>query len=141
MIILLDTNVLSELIRPKPAAHVVAWAQCHAMTDLFITTITEAEIFYGLALLPEGKRRSGLTASAERLFNEGLSGRVLPFDRAAARAYAEIAAACRKAGRPAGNADVQIAAIAKAQGAAWIATRNVRDFEFCGVPVLNPWER
>ncbi len=138
--ILVDTNVLSELIRPTPASQVVAWARSQALSDIFTTTITEAEILYGLSLLPEGKRESVLTTAAEQMLNGGLRGRVLPFDRAAARAYVEIAAGCRRAGRPIANADAQIVAIAKAHGALWIATRNVRDFETCGVALVNPWE-
>ena len=136
--IVLDTNVLSELIRPAPAPAVAAWVAARSRSDLFTTAITEAEMRYGLALLPSGGRRAALAGALERLFAEGLEGRVLPFDRAAAGAYAAIAADRRRAGRPVKEADAQIAAVARSRGAAVIVTRNTIDFEDCGVALLNP---
>jgi len=136
--IILDTNVLSELMRPSPSDDVVAWLSGQPQQSLFTTTVTEAEIRYGLALLPSGARRDALESAAEGLFAEDLAGRVLPFDRSAAAAYALIAADRRAAGRPIAQLDAQIAAIARSRRAG-VATRNVTDFSGCGVHVLDPW--
>ena len=103
-----------------------------------MTAVTEAEVRTGIAILPEGARRRSLAEAAERTFGGLLSGRVLPFDSEAARAYAEIVATRRAAGRPVSQADGQIAAIARARGMA-VATRNVRDFEDIEVEVVDPW--
>jgi toxin FitB len=137
--IVLDTNVLSETWRPAPSPKVLAWMRSQPMSALFTTTITEAELFYGIALLPDSKRRRALEAAVSLIFAEDLAGRVLPFDSAAAREYAGIAAARRHAGRPIAEADAQIAAIARSRGAA-VATRNGEDFAGCGVTVVSPWE-
>jgi toxin FitB len=136
--IILDTNVLSELMRPTPSPRVVAWVAKQPATELFTTSITEAEIFYGLELLTKGKRREGLLAAAEAMFAEDLTGRVLGFDSDAARAFSKIAGHRRTLGRPISHADAQIAAITQARGAK-LATRNVADFKDCGVDVLDPW--
>jgi predicted nucleic acid-binding protein len=136
--IILDTNVLSELMRPKPSPHVAAWVAKQTATELFTTSITEAEIFYGLELLSRGKRREGLLAAAEAMFAEDLAGRVLGFESDAARAFSKIAVDRRSLGRPVSHADAQIAAIARVRRAT-LATRNVEDFEDCGVDVVNPW--
>lgn len=136
--IVLDTNVLSEMMRPSPAGAVSDWFARQARTSLFTTALTQAEILYGLALLPEGQRRHALIAAAQTIFAEDLSGRILPFDTDAAPPYAEIAAARRAAGQPISQIDAQIAAIARSRGAA-LATRNVRDFHNCGVAVIDPW--
>jgi len=138
--ILLDTNVLSELMRPAPNAGVVRWLDEQFATGMFVSTITEAELRYGAALLPAGKRQSGLIATIERLLVLKFSDRILPFDSSAAVAYAQIAAERRQAGRPISTADAQIAAIARARGAV-LATRNVQDFSDCGVEIVNPWVR
>lgn len=106
---------------------------------LFTTAITEAELLYGIALLPESRRRSDLATLVEAMFAEDLAGHVLPFDSAAAREYAGIAASRRRAGRPMAEADGRIAAIARSRGAT-LATRNVTDFADCGIPVISPWE-
>lgn len=103
-----------------------------------MTAVTEAEILTGIAFLPEGRRRQGLAVIAERLFTNLFAGRVLPFDSDAARVYATIMAARRSAGRPAPQADCQIAAIGRSRGMA-VVTRNVRDFEGMGVEVIDPW--
>lgn len=136
--ILLDTNILSELMRPAPEAAVERWLADQPAASVFISAITEAELRYGLALLPSGKRRSSLTAVLQDMLAEDFSGRILPFDSSAAVDFAEIAADRRQAGRPISQADAQIAAIARSRGAA-LATRNVADFERCGVELLNPW--
>ncbi len=136
--ILLDTNILSELMRPAPGKGVEQWLADQPDASVFISAITEAELRYGVALLPAGKRRTTLAAVIEDMLGEDFTGRILPFDSAAAVAFAEIAATRRQAGRPIAQADAQIAAIARSRGAA-LATRNVPDFEGCGIDVVNPW--
>ena len=138
--ILLDTNILSELMRPTPEAAVEQWLADQPQASVFISTITEAELRYGVALMPSGKRQAALAAEIEGMMGEDFSGRILPFDSPAAVAFAEIAAERRQAGRPISQADAQIAAIARSRGAA-LATRNVPDFEGCGVEIINPWTR
>jgi toxin FitB len=136
--IVLDTNVVSEPLRPAPSASVMDWIRSQPNTVMFATTITEAELLYGIALLPLGKRRSSLESAVQREFTVQFSGRILSFDSAAAREYAEIAATRRRAGRPMSDADARIAAIARSRGAE-LATRNVADFAGCGLEVINPW--
>jgi predicted nucleic acid-binding protein len=138
--IVLDTNVLSETLRPEPAEAVRRWMAGQPSARLFTTTICEAEIRYGLALMPMGRRRVALERAVATIFEEDLAGRVLPFDSAAARAFAEIAATRRGLGRPIGEFDAQIAAIAASRGAS-VATRNVGDFTDCGIAVTSPWEK
>lgn len=105
--IVLDTNALSETLRPTPSPRVKEWMRSQPATVLFTTTITEAELFYGIALLPEGRRRRSLETLVGLIFTEDMAGRVLPFDSAAAREYAYIAASRRRAGRPMSEADVR----------------------------------
>jgi predicted nucleic acid-binding protein len=136
--IILDTNVLSELMRPKPTPRVVAWVAKHSGTELFTTSITEAEIFYGIELLAKGKRREELLAAAEAMFAEDLAGRVFGFESEAARVFSRIAAQRRALGSPISHADAQIAAIAQVRSAK-LATRNVADFRDCGLDVVDPW--
>ena len=136
--IILDTNVLSELMNPKPSPRVVSWIARQSAAELFTTSITEAEIFFGIELLTKGKRREGLLAAAEAMFAEDLGGRSFGFESDAARSFSTIAAHRRALGRPISHADAQIAAIAQARGAK-LATRNVADFEDCGLDVLDPW--
>ena len=136
--IVLDTNVVSEFMRDHPQPEVLAWLDQQQAHTLFVTAVTEAEVRSGVALLPSGRRRRGLAAAAERAFGVLFAERILPFDSAAARAYAAIAADRRAAGRPISQADCQIAAIARSRGAG-VATRDVADFAGCGVEVLNPW--
>ena len=136
--IVLDTNVLSELMRPQPSAQVVAWIAQQPAADLFTTAITEAEIFYGIELLATGKRDDALLAAAEGMFTEDFAGRVLAFESDAARHFARIAAHRRALGRPVSHADAQIAAIARAHGAQ-LATGNGPDFADCSITVIDPW--
>ena len=136
--IVLDTNVLSELMRLKPSARVVAWVAQQPVVDLFTTAITEAEIFYGIELLAKGKRRDALLAAAEGIFTEDFAGRVLAFESEAAHHFARITAHRRTLGRPISHADAQIAAIARAHGAK-LATGNGPDFADCNITVIDPW--
>ncbi len=136
--IVLDTQVVSELIRPHPAASVVDWVRRQAALSLYLSSISEAELRYGIEVLPEGSRRRKLRAAVEGLLKEDFAGRILAFGSDAARAYALIAASRRAAGRPISRADCQIAAIARSVGAS-VATRDTDGFEGCGVGVVNPW--
>lgn len=136
--IILDTNVLSEFMRPKPSARVASWVSKQPAAELFTTSITEAEIFYGIELLTNGKRREGLLAAAEAMFAQDLADRVFGFEGDAARVFSRIAANRRALGKPISHADAQIAAIAQVRRAK-LATRNVDDFEDCGLDVVDPW--
>ena len=136
--ILLDTNVLSEVLLPLPDSRVLRWIDSQPDAALFISAITEAELRYGVALLPPGRRRTALAAAIDRILAEDFADSILPFDSPAAAAFAEIAASRRRAGRPTSQSDAQIAAIARSRGAI-VATRNVPDFVKCGIGVVNPW--
>ncbi|MBV9862859.1 MAG: type II toxin-antitoxin system VapC family toxin [Alphaproteobacteria bacterium] len=135
--IVIDTNVVSELMRPRPNSAVLAWDARQPRRDLFTTSITKAEVYHGIALLPDGRRKSTLAAGAQRLFEGVLARRILSFDATAAVHYAEILSLRRRAGRPMTTLDGQIA-IALTAGAP-IATRNVGDFEGCGLTIMDPW--
>jgi hypothetical protein len=137
-VIVLDTNVLSEMLRPKPARQVESWMAAQPPAMLFLTAVTQAEILYGLALLDDGKRRNKLSAAIKPIFDEDFAERILPFDADAAIDYAAIAGARRSAGRPISQFDAQIAAIVRSRGAT-LATRNTRDFEGCGIDIVDPW--
>ena len=137
--VVLDTTVVSELMRLSPAPAVEAWVEGRSAASLFFSAVGEAELRYGVAIMPAGRRRDRLAAEVEAMLRDDFEGRVLPFDTHAARAYAEIAAARRAAGRPVPQADCQIAAIARARGMA-VATQNVRHFEEMGIEVIDPWE-
>src|SRR5207237_5452834 len=117
-VILLDTNVLSEVVKPSPSNAVLAWLAEQEALAAYTTTITQAEILYGIELLPPGKRRTQLTAAIEERFAQEFQGRILPFDEDAARAFAKIVAARRSAGRLISQPDAMIAAIAQSRGAA-----------------------
>jgi predicted nucleic acid-binding protein len=139
--IILDTNVLSELLRPEPARQVERWLAAQDGTKVYFTTVGEAELRHGVAIRPAGKRRNALTTAIEGLLEEDFRDRILSFDRPAARAYAAIAAIAaerRAAGRPISQFDCQIAAIARAREAT-VATRNTSDYEGCGIELINPW--
>lgn len=136
--IILDTNVLSELMKPRPSAAVVRWTAAHHATSLHTTSVTQAEILHGILLLPKGKRRDDLESAATAMFAEDFAGRILPFGSEEAGMYAEIASDRSRAGRPISHFDAQIAAIARAHRAE-LATRNIADFAGCGVTLLDPW--
>ena len=136
--LVIDTNVASELMRPAPNPNVATWIAERDAASMYLTAVSEAELRFGVAILPAGRRRTTLEAAMRRWLEIGFRDRILPFDSAAARAYAEIAADRREAGRPIGEADCQIAAIARSCGAS-LVTRNVRDFETTGVDVVDPW--
>ncbi len=136
--IILDTNVVSELMRAVPAAVVVDWVAGQAASNLYLSTVSEAELRYGIEILPIGARRDRLLIDVEGMLREDFAGRVLPFDSAAARAYALVAAARRAERRSVDHADCQIAAIALSRGAS-VATRNEDDFVGSGIEVINPW--
>jgi predicted nucleic acid-binding protein len=138
-IIILDTNVVSEPMRPSPSPAVLAWlSESHERGPLFVTTITVAEILFGIELLPGGKRRDQMLAQAEAAFAEDFAGRVLTFDEDAARAFPQVAVRRRAQGKPIADLDAQIAAIARSRDAI-LATRNTAAFEGCGVRLVNPW--
>lgn len=137
--ILLDTNVLSELMKPAPEPVVIQWLDAQLDSQVFLTAVTKAEIELGIALLPNGKRKDGFIGLADALFNE-FQDRVLPFDAAAASYYANLVANARKAGRTLSVEDAQIAAISQANHLT-LATRNSKDFEFIpDLSLINPWQ-
>ncbi len=138
--IVLDTNVISELMRREPNPAVVAWIGSQPNATLCTTSVNKAEVLYGIAALPKGRRRAALLAAAEAVFDEDLADRVLPFDRAAAAHYADIVTARGRAGRPIEAFDALIAATALAVDA-HIATRDVGGFEGLGLTVIDPWTR
>jgi len=136
-VIILDTSVISELMLPKPVAAVLHWMSGQPAGVLHVTTISYAEILFGLHVMPDGRRRQRLAEQAENMFREDFAGRVLGFDMAAAPAYATIVGTRQQSGHPLHPVDGMIVAIAQAHGAA-IATRD-SDLAGCGVPIVNPW--
>ena len=136
--IILDTDVLSELIKNEPERRVQGWVSARPAALLFTTAISQAEVLYGVALLPDGRRREALAIAVDAMFEEDFRGRILAFDTPAARAFAEIAVSRRRADRPIAQFDAQIAAIARATGAT-LATHNVADFVDCGIAIVDPW--
>lgn len=125
-------------MQTEPVPNVVDWIASQPATSLFTTSITQAEIYHGIHLLPVGSRRTALQKAAEAMFAEDFRGRVLSFSPEAALPYARFATARRQAGRPVSQLDAQIVAIAACYGAK-IATRNTPDFELCGLGIVNPW--
>lgn len=136
---ILDTNVVSELMRAEPEAKVARWVGAQAIGSLGVSVITLAEIGRGLKRLPEGRRRNGLERRFSEFVEMGFRGRVFAFDEAAADRYGELAARREAAGLHVDAVDMMIAAIAKVAGAA-VVTRNTGDFEGCGIELVNPWE-
>jgi len=138
-LILRDTNVVSEPLRQAPEPRVVAWIDAQPLETLFLSAITVAELRAGVALLPAGKRRTGLQESLEKRVLPLFAGRVLPFDLTCTQVYAELMAKARKTGHAISTTDGYIAAIAVANGLA-VATRDTKPFEAAGVAVINPWQ-
>lgn len=137
--ILLDTNVVSEVMRAAPSPAVLVWLNGQDTATLFVSTVTIAEIEFGLRVLPEGNRRTGLRDRFEQFLLQAFAGRVRDFDQPAARSYGDIMGDRREIGRPMSVPDGQIAAIARSHGLA-VATRNVPDFENCGLTIVNPFD-
>jgi predicted nucleic acid-binding protein len=138
--IVLDTSVLSETLKPAPSEVVLRWLASQEALAVFTTAVTQAEFLRGVEGMPAGKRRTLLSVAVDRIFDEEFHSRVLPFDENAARDFGKIVAAREAAGRPISQFDAMIAAIAKSCGAA-IATRDTEDFAQCGVRVINPWSQ
>lgn len=136
--IVVDTNVISEMMRGEPDPAVLAWVAAQPRALLYTTHINQAEILYGIAALPEGRRRAALATAAEAMFAEDFAGRVLPFEAAAAARYPSIVLARRRAGHPIEKFDALIASIALAAGAE-IATRDTGGFAWCGLTLIDPW--
>lgn len=134
----IDTNIISEVMRPQPNPSVIAWLDQQETAHLYVSTVTLAEIRYGLAVMPKGERQQRLTVQFDAYIDRAFEGRVLDFTAEAAKRYAEIMANRRRLGLPMSMADGQIAAIASVQHFA-VATRNIKDFEHCGMDVVNPF--
>jgi len=139
-VILIDTDVVSEPLRPSPEARVVAWIDAQPVATLYLSAITVAELRFGVASLPAGRRRTRLQENIERRVLPLFAGRVLPFDLAASQSYAELMARARSAGVAVSRSDGYIAAIAAANGML-IATRDTGPFEAAGLDVVNPWHQ
>jgi toxin FitB len=136
---LLDTNVLSALMYPSPPTAVVNWVSAHPYDELFTTSVCQAEILAGLAVMPHGRRRQRLEQEANTMFASDFAGQVLPFDTEATASYASILVSRRRVGRPISTEDLMIAAIALSRSLS-IVTRNIYDFDHCGVEVIDPWD-
>ena len=136
--IVLDTNVVSELMRRVPDDEVVGWVDRYPADEVFITAVTAAELAYGVERMPDGHRKTTLAVKVSELLTEDFQGLILPFDGVAATHYGEIAAARDGQGSPISMADAQIAAICR-RFAACLATRNTKDFVYTGITLLNPW--
>jgi predicted nucleic acid-binding protein len=138
-VFVLDTNILSAMMRLQLEPEVATWIAAQPAELLFTTSLSQAEILSGLAIMPEGRRRLDLEAAARVMFQEDFDGRVLPFDMKAAAAYAGIYAARRRAGRPTAMLDLMIASVARSHGAS-VVTRDTSGFVDCGLILINPWE-
>ncbi|WP_350297207.1 type II toxin-antitoxin system VapC family toxin [Limnohabitans sp. Rim8] len=136
---MLDTNVISELMRPVPNPAVLAWVDAQSDRDLWLCSVVVSELLYGLARLPPGARRAQLTQAFEAMLAQDFAGRVLTFDLSAAVVNADLVSAREQLGQPLAMADAQIAATCLAHGAR-LATRNTRHFEGLGLVLLNPWQ-
>jgi hypothetical protein len=138
-VIILDTNVLSETMLPRPSGTVLAWLASPPPETVYVTAITQAEILTGIECMADGRRRKDLLRRAEAMFAEDFSGRILPFESAAAPELAWWVALRQRQGRRVREFDAEIAAIARVHRAA-LATRNMKDFEGCGVELIDPWK-
>jgi hypothetical protein len=138
-VIILDTNAVSETMKPAPSESVLRWLASQNPLSIFITVITQAEILYGIELMAVGRRRQRLAHAAEGVFSEDFKDRILPFDQPSAREFARILTGRNAAGRPMSQFDAMIAAIARLHRAT-LATRNISDFEDCDIRLINPWD-
>jgi hypothetical protein len=136
--ILLDTNVISEVMRPRPDPRVAAWIQSLPRKEFWTSSLVVAELLSGIDLMPQGRRQKGLREAFEAMLTEDFHGQVLSFDLAAARHFGEILSARQRLGRPINEMDAQIAATARVHRAA-IATRNIKDFQACDITLIDPW--
>ena len=136
--IVLDTNVVSELMRVEPAAVVVDWVDRQPASDVYLTAVTLAELLYGIARLPDGRRKTTLAELLDAMVAEDFEHRVVAFDETAAAHYADIVVRRERGGRPISAADAQIAAICRSHDGV-IATRNTSDFTDTGIPIVDPW--
>lgn len=139
MTLLLDTNVVSELMRPHPDARVLSWVAAQPLVEMAIATVTVMEIRFGITLLPRSRRRTELDTRFRQLLAEAFAGRVLAFDQPAADTCAEIRAQRRQLGNPIAIEDSMIAAIARVHGAP-VVTRDLGGFEDCGLSLVDPWQ-
>ena len=137
--IILDTNVISEVFKPRPDAAVAQWMGSHPQELYFLTAITKAELLFGLACMPDGQRKRDLADVMSKFSKEKVPNPILTFDGSDAEQYADISAVRQRMGRRMGELDAQIAAIARSRSYA-VATRDIQDFEECGVELINPWE-
>lgn len=136
--IVVDTNIVSELMRPSPSQEVVAWVSAHPARELYTSAVSIAEVLYGIERLPAGRRQEELRSAATEIFRAS-ADQVLTFDRDAAEQYALVVSHRERVGMPIEGFDAQIAAICRVRGAA-LATPNVSDFEETGIEVINPWD-
>jgi len=136
--IIFDTNVISELLKPSPNKAVIAWIESLSRQMIFTTTITKSELMYGVFILPEGKNKLEKLHDLRDILDNDFNGKILSFDGDAADVFAEIASARRFLGKPISQFDAMMAAITKSRGAR-LATRNTKDFEECGIDIINPW--
>jgi predicted nucleic acid-binding protein len=136
--IVLDTNVISELMHPRGEPGVIAWADHQQPSEIFLTAVTSAELRYGVARLPEGRRKADLADRIQRTLEEDFAGRILPLDDGAAVHYADIVVDRERSGVAISSADAQIAAICRHHGAS-LATRNTKDFVHTGIQLIDPW--
>ncbi len=137
--IVLDTNVVSELMRPQPAPSVLAWVNAQPADQLWLCSLVVAELLYGLGRLPDCDRKRQLANAVEAMVFDDFAGRTLPFDLEAAAAYAQLVVQREKAGQTIAMADAQIGAVCAVHGAQ-LATRNTRDFTGLGLNLINPWD-
>lgn len=136
---LLDTNILSEIMRPKPNVDVILWLNQQDSQSLFISSISIAEISYGLYVLPKGKRRQQLNIRFEQFVRKAFQFRLLDFDEQAASIYGKVMGEAKLTGHPMSIADGQIAAVALTKGFT-LVTRNIKDFKYSGIMLINPFE-
>lgn len=136
--IVLDTNVVSETFRPTPSAQVLSWLDANAPQTLYLTSITLAELRFGVAALPAGRRKQGLHDVVENVLVPRFRDRILPFDEPASLAFAHLQSSARTDGRALPTMDALIAAICRSRGFT-LATRNTRDFLGAGIPLIDPW--